>query len=68
MKKFVFLLIASLGLMSLPAYSQETSGRAFPTYRSETNIVYCTVDGRELKLNAFLPEGVTTSGPPFQGR
>ncbi len=25
-------------------------------YSTELNITYCTVDGKELKLNAFLPK------------
>lgn len=35
----------------LPAGAQ-----APPAYRVELGIPYCTVDGRELRLNAFLPE------------
>jgi acetyl esterase/lipase len=31
------------------------SAQDISEYRSERNIVYCTVDGHELKLNAFLP-------------
>jgi acetyl esterase/lipase len=34
-----------------------------PAYRSELDIIYCTVDGKELKLNAFLPEGQTNPTP-----
>jgi acetyl esterase/lipase len=32
-------------------------------YHSETNIVFATVDGRELKLNAFLPANTTAPAP-----
>lgn len=32
-------------------------------YSSELNITYCTVDGRELKLNAFLPKGIDKPAP-----
>ena len=34
-----------------------------PAYKSELNIPYCTVDGKELKLNVFLPEGATNPVP-----
>ena len=34
-----------------------------PVYRSETNIVYGTVAGKNLTLNAFLPEGQTARTP-----
>lgn len=32
-------------------------------YSSELNITYCNVDGRELKLNAFLPKGIDKPAP-----
>ena len=32
-------------------------------YSTEMNIPYCTVDGHELKLNAFLPVGVDKPAP-----
>jgi acetyl esterase/lipase len=35
----------------------------FPAYKSDLDVVYGTVDGRELKLNAFLPEAVTNPVP-----
>jgi acetyl esterase/lipase len=34
-----------------------------PAYRAETNIVYGTVAGRNLTLNAILPAGVTSPAP-----
>lgn len=34
-----------------------------PTYKSELNIPYCQVDGRELTLNAFLPANATKPVP-----
>ena len=39
-----------------PAWADETGG-TFPAYAPELNIVYATVAGTELKLNAFLPAG-----------
>jgi acetyl esterase/lipase len=35
----------------------------FPAYRSEPNIVYSTVAGKDLRLNAFLPANATASVP-----
>lgn len=34
-----------------------------PVYTSETNIVYCTVAGKDLTLNAFLPANAHTPVP-----
>ncbi|MSU66389.1 MAG: alpha/beta hydrolase [Opitutus sp.] len=51
MKKYPFLLLAIFGLLiEFSAGAEEKT-----TYRSELDIVYGTVEGRELKLNAFLP-------------
>src|SRR5688572_28689823 len=36
---------------------------ALEGYKEEIGIVYCTVDGKELKLNAFLPEGIDKPAP-----
>jgi acetyl esterase/lipase len=41
--------------------TQSVAHAADPTYRTETNIVYGTVEGHALTLNAFLPEN---SNPP----
>ena len=41
--------------------AQSVSRAADPIYRAETNIVYGTVEGMALKLNAFLPEGQTAT-------
>jgi acetyl esterase/lipase len=38
-------------------------GQDFSAYRSETNIVYCTVAGKDLQLNAFLPLKATAPVP-----
>src|SRR5260221_2463492 len=35
----------------------------FPAYRSESNLVYCTVAGKDLRLNAFLPDNTTAPVP-----
>lgn len=49
-------LCLALGVTSEPVCAQNT-----PEYRSETNIVYSTVDGTNLWLNAFLP--ASAQGP-----
>lgn len=36
---------------------------ALEGYKEEIGIVYSTVDGKELKLNAFLPEGIDKPAP-----
>jgi acetyl esterase/lipase len=57
MKKLSLIILAGLSLaLCFPAAAQETSDQSFRAYYSELNIVYAKVDGRELKLNAFLPE------------
>jgi acetyl esterase/lipase len=37
--------------------------QAVSTYRSETDIVYSTVVGKDLKLNAFIPASATAPVP-----
>ncbi|MEI9960396.1 MAG: hypothetical protein WDM76_04470 [Limisphaerales bacterium] len=44
--------------------AQKINGQSLPAYRSELNIVYAKVDGRELKLNAFLPANNTNAPIP----
>jgi acetyl esterase/lipase len=57
-------ILAGLSLaLCFRSVAQERSSHADPAYRSELNIVYATVDGRELKLNAFLPENARTPAP-----
>jgi acetyl esterase/lipase len=34
-----------------------------PGYDTQKDITYCTVDGKELKLNAFLPKGIDKPAP-----
>ncbi|HZF01423.1 MAG TPA: alpha/beta hydrolase [Methylomirabilota bacterium] len=61
MKKYLPPLFAIMGLMaSSAAIAQQNSD---PAYSSESNIVYSVVDGKELKLNAFLPEDATNPTP-----
>lgn len=43
--------------------SGRTEARDFPGYHSELNIVYCNVAGRDLTLNAFLPDNDTSPMP-----
>src|SRR6266478_6606650 len=56
-----FALLAGLAVSS--AVAQESAREPAPTYKAELNIVYCKVDGRELKLNAFLPGAATNPAP-----
>jgi acetyl esterase/lipase len=59
MKRYLMLCNLSVGLLAcLAVYAQEN-----PSYKSELNIPYCTVDGKELKLNAFLPQKATNPAP-----
>ena len=41
--------------LSLALACDASETRNYPEYRSETNLVYSTVDGHQLELNAFLP-------------
>ncbi len=41
----------------------EVKAQNAPVYRSELNIAYCNVDGKNLTLNAFLPAQGTTPMP-----
>jgi len=52
LSRAAFLAFVCLSL-SLVCDASDTGN--YPEYRSETNLVYCTVDGDQLKLNAFLP-------------
>ena len=63
MKKISLLLMAILGIAISTSPAQENGNQAFPTYRSELNIVYGTVAGKEMKLNAFLPGNSTNPVP-----
>jgi len=55
--------MASVCLVTTLALAQDNGQPTKPIYRSELNIVYSTVAGKDLKLNAFLPENVTNPGP-----
>src|SRR5260370_4143750 len=56
-----FALLAGLAVAS--AVAQESATASAPAYKAELNIVYCKVDGKELKLNAFLPADSTNPAP-----
>src|ERR1700679_927788 len=56
------LLCGSFRLFLLPAEGQ-IHGQDASAYHAETNIIYCTVDGKDLKLNAFLPSKTTAPVP-----
>src|SRR5258708_29526526 len=51
------------GLAASCAAAQESATASAPGYRAELNIVYCKVDGKELKLNASLPADATNPAP-----
>lgn len=63
MKKFLLLLTTVFSLILPSARAQQKGDPTYPAYRSELNIVYCTVAGRDLKLNAFLPANATNPVP-----
>jgi acetyl esterase/lipase len=64
MKKYLFLLIAVAAFIAPCASKSEgAAGNSQPDYKSELNIVYCTVDGKALELNAFLPANATNPVP-----
>ena len=54
MKKQLLRFLTLLTLAAWPAVAQENSVASAPPYKAELDITYCTVDGKELKLNAFL--------------
>jgi acetyl esterase/lipase len=63
-KQFLFVLLAAAGFLPPPAWSaDQDNGSSLSTYRNELGITYCTVDGKELKLNAFLPTSATNPAP-----
>ena len=64
MKKFPVILLIGWSLaVCLSAIAEDATGRPFPTYRSELNIVYAKVGDQDLKLNAFLPGKSNTPVP-----
>jgi acetyl esterase/lipase len=62
-KPFLILLLGLSLAIGFGAVAEETPGRGFLAYHSETNIVYAKIGERELKLNAFLPEGLRAPAP-----
>jgi acetyl esterase/lipase len=56
-----FALFAGLAVAS--AVAQESATASAPGYKAELNIIYCKVDGKELKLNSFLPGDATNPAP-----
>jgi len=64
MKQYLLLLISVAGFVVVQtSRAQDTNGHPSPAYKSELGIVYCTMAGKELKLNAFLPENATNPVP-----
>ena len=45
------------------AQDPQSAASTLPVYKSERDITYCTVDGKELKLNSFLPAMATNPVP-----
>jgi acetyl esterase/lipase len=58
--KFISLCIGLATMLGLVVFAGEVS-ESSAIYKSELGVIFCTIDGRELKLNAFLPE--STNGP-----
>jgi acetyl esterase/lipase len=54
--------VVALACLALPI-SIVAQEQSVPAYKSERQIPYCVVDGKELTLNAFLPENATTPAP-----
>ncbi|HVU26278.1 MAG TPA: alpha/beta hydrolase [Verrucomicrobiae bacterium] len=63
MKMAATKLSLALLLMTASVQAQENKNHSAPAYKSELNIVYCTVNDKEQKLNAFLPEGFANPVP-----
>lgn len=59
-KKIIALVIAIIGfwLSAANTYAQRT-----PAYRSELNVPYCEITGKQLTLNVFLPQDATNPVP-----
>lgn len=55
--------IGLLGCLVFAVGGTTALAQGVPAYSSETNIVYCTVAGRDLTLNAFLPAEARTPVP-----
>jgi acetyl esterase/lipase len=55
--------LISLFILLWLAPSSASRAAETPIYRAKTNIVYGTVAGEDLTLNAFLPEGQTSPAP-----
>jgi acetyl esterase/lipase len=63
MKRCLLLIAMAVFISAQTLKAQSADGQSSPAYKSERNIVYCTVAGKELKLNAFLPENATNPVP-----
>src|SRR5271154_6904276 len=64
MKKLFAALFVGLGLaVVFDVSAADSSQQPFPDYHSELNIVYSRIGNQELKLNAFLPTGITGPVP-----
>jgi acetyl esterase/lipase len=64
MKRNLFFVFAAMGLMAgLLANAGADDGGFVREYRNEPGVVYCTVAGKDLKLNAFLPENAAKPVP-----
>src|SRR5260221_10517148 len=62
MEKLLAPIFAAAALLISLAGGQIEAGD-FPAYRSESNLVYCTVAGKDLRLNAFLPANAAAPAP-----
>jgi acetyl esterase/lipase len=59
--KSAFSCVVLAGFFASFALAGDITGQSSPPYSSELNVTYCTVAGKDQKLNAFLP--VSTNGP-----
>ncbi len=63
-RRFKSILVGISGLGISVVVALTSSGAITDlSYHSETNLTYCTVDGKNLTLNAFLPDGTTNPVP-----
>lgn len=62
-KSLLFAIVAVAFVAAQISKAQDEDGHSLPVYKSELNIAYCTVAGKELKMNAFLPEHATNPVP-----
>jgi acetyl esterase/lipase len=64
MKRLLWLLIVWTALAGARfSMAQTSTENSAASYRSELNVTYCQVDGKDLRLNAFMPTNVAGPAP-----